>query len=147
MSTLLQTAKEKDFAMRNRGLVAERYSTLTKQDDLLSPKNLTWDEYFWNDLEVNVYEAIQPYSDGYMRFVTRDLKKAKETGKGMKSAVNALMTVINQKTWELNARDIAWRCDYAESTGQKYAVRFYLLHYKRINSLMKRVMLDYIRSI
>jgi hypothetical protein len=140
-TTLLQVAKTKRFKLRNFEKVATTYAKKTKYDAQL--KKLS------DDLLNDYYEdrIMAELQNDWIRYdlYNRTLKEAKGSKTGLKSAVNRVMTHINQKTWQHNMEQIRYELELSDATCYQYATKFYLMNYRRINKVMHNILLDLIR--
>lgn len=129
MKTFQSLVKEKStFGLRNYEAVKERY-------------NGKWNKYTLTNYNTDwlAESIVQRIVNDYYRFdfyreQIRIVKEAKQSNKGVRSALNRLKTWINQVTFDYNAELFD---NAPKSTRHKYATKLYLDHYKAINTAMK----------
>lgn len=139
MNTQLQDAiSATNFGVLDYDRFARNYENKTKYDEQIN--EFITDNYSSDEMAEAIISAVM--NDYYLIDLMRSqLKEALETGKRIKTVVRGFKTLVNQATWQLNARYLSsYLPEMKESTLNGYASRAYLVAYKKINRAMKKAL-------
>lgn len=141
--TILSEAKKINFGLRDYDKTKSKYQNLNKYDEELK-KELVFMYGFGDYLENEIWSSNMFLYNGWLK---QKIDNAFKTDKKVKASLRYLKTLTNNIAFDINTKLLANNLGLEESTAKKYATRYYLLHYKKINSEMKKAYLEIVKTL